>query len=946
MPTRIYQLAKELKIDSKELVDICECAGVTSKGSPLASLSDEEVARVRAYLDVQKAAAKPARAAPVAGPALGAPAPRAPAAMAPPSATPGAGAGALAHRLSAPTAPLAGPATTAATAPPSPAPAAPTAGVEPVLRPDEMFTVPVKPAAKIKILGGRAKSKAATADEKSADSTAPSATPVGEDKSKKARAKPRTPVIHVAQLPDVQQPLPPPVVEPPAQKPDLRLPQDAIISAKAGARGPLEHLTAKVEKKKEKEKEKTKERERDKRSYVDELPEVTKKPAKGRAKKDYDFDELDSSLAGLVSARADRQKTRRQRQLDTRNLEEPETDDVTRPVRRQIQRRRGTSTAAPRKGKIVVHLPCTVRSFSETTGVSTSKVLGVLLKLGMTLNINAALDPDLVELVAAELGLDIELRQPELPEERIFREIREQQDDPSLLVPRPPIVTFLGHVDHGKTSMLDYLTGTNVAAKEAGGITQHIRAYQVRTPDGRYVSFVDTPGHEAFTELRARGANVTDIAVIVIAADDGIMPQTEEAISHARAAGVPMVVAINKMDLPSANPQRVMMQLTEHGLTPSEWGGDVEVVRTSAVTGQGMDTLLETLLTIAELHDYRANPHRPAYGVCLESEQAGTRGVVAKLIVQNGTLRPGDVVVCGTAYGRVKALFDTLEVDQRIDEVPPSRPVNVIGFDHPPEAGEMFFVVDDIALARDIAARRQQAARAATLASTTARISFDRFQEMLRSGRLGADEKTATLNLIIRADTRGSIDAIVKELDKLEHPEVRIKVLLKGVGGITAGDVHLAEASDAVILGFNVTPDERARELAEQKGVEIRRYDIIYQLTDDLKALLEGKLKPQQQVVELGRAVVKQVFSISRVGNVAGCYVVQGKLERGCRVRVFRDGRKIGEYVLDSLRREKEDVREVARGFECGVHLANFDDVKKDDILEAYKIEEVARTLS
>jgi translation initiation factor IF-2 len=355
--------------------------------------------------------------------------------------------------------------------------------------------------------------------------------------------------------------------------------------------------------------------------------------------------------------------------------------------------------------------------------------------------------------------------------------------------------------------------------------------------------------------------------------------------------------------------------------------------------------LLETLLTIAELNDLRANPRRPAYGVCLEAEQAGSRGVVAKLIVQNGTLHVGDVIVCGTAHGHVRAMFDTLRTDERLDEAPPSCPVNVIGLDEPPEAGQMFYVVDDVALARSIAERRREEQRALALAGSTARISFDRFQQMLQEGRLAADADRVTLNLIVRADTRGSIDAIMKELEKLQHPEVQIRVLLKGVGGITVGDVHLAEASDAVILGFNVTADEAARELAEQKHVEIRRYDIIYQLTDDLKAVLEGRLKPQEQIVELGRAVVKQVFSISRVGNVAGCYVVQGKLERGCRVRVFRDGRKIGDYLLESLRREKDDVREVTRGFECGVKLGNFDDVKQDDILEAYKIEEVARKL-
>ncbi|GIW96524.1 MAG: translation initiation factor IF-2 [Pirellulaceae bacterium] len=881
MPTRIYQLAKELQRDTKELVEICQKIGITQKGSPLASLDDDEVAKVKAYLEQAKA---------------------------PPSSA----------SVSAPSASISAP-NNSSDAPVAAAPVTPDTLVPPL----------VKPAAKIKVLGAKKKS---TAEQK----------PAGEQ-AKKERPKPRAPVIHVAQLPDVQAPAPPPPPqEPPVQKPELRLPADAIRSARAGSRAPIEELAEKV-RQRERAKERLKDRDKEPRDVPSETAKETKKGLKGRGKKDVDLDEIDSAMADMASARADRQK-RRMRHLETRDLEE-EVEEPQPVVRRRLQRRRGSSTAAPRKSKIVVELPCTVRTFSEATGVSSAKVLATALKLGQMLNINAALDPELVELLAVELGLDIELKKPESPEEKILREIREQQDDPALLVPRPPVVTFLGHVDHGKTSMLDYLIGTNVAAKEAGGITQHIRAYQVKTPDGRPITFVDTPGHEAFTEMRARGAHVTDIAVIVIAADDGIMPQTEEAISHAQAAGVPIVVAINKIDLPGVRPERILTQLTEHNLTPSQWGGDVEVVHTSAITGQGMDTLLETLLTIAELHDFRANPQRRAYGVCLEAEQAGSRGVVAKLIVQNGTLRVGDVIVCGTAHGHVRAMFDTLRTDERLEEAPPSCPVNVIGLDEPPEAGQMFYVVDDIGLARDIAERRREQQRAMSLAGTTARISFDRFQQMLQEGRLGAGDELVTLNLIVRADTRGSIDAIMKELEKLHHPEVQLRVLLKGVGGITVGDVHLAEASDAVILGFNVTADEAARELAEQKHVEIRRYDIIYQLTDDLKAVLEGRLKPQEQIVELGRAVVKQVFSITRVGNVAGCYVVQGKLERGCRVRVFRDGRKIGDYVLESLRREKDDVREVTRGFECGVKLGNFDDVKQDDILEAYKIEEVARKL-
>jgi translation initiation factor IF-2 len=482
-------------------------------------------------------------------------------------------------------------------------------------------------------------------------------------------------------------------------------------------------------------------------------------------------------------------------------------------------------------------------------------------------------------------------------------------------------------------------------AGEAGGITQHIRAYQI-DKNGRKIAFVDTPGHEAFTEMRARGANVTDIAVLVIAADDGIMPQTEEAISHAKAADVPIVVALNKIDLPGADANRVMTQMTEFGLTPSEWGGEVEVVRTSAITGEGMDELLDTILTIADLHEFRANPSRHALGTCLEAEQEGGRGVIAKVMVKNGTLQVGDVVVCGGAFGKVKAMYDTLKPRVRVKAAGPSMPVNITGFDTAPQAGEQFFVIDDIAEAREIATVRLAQSRQQNLSGSTTRVSFEEFQRRLEEGRgLASPEEVVTLNLIIRADVRGSIEAIQKELAKLEHPEVHVKVLQASVGGITVADVTLAHASQAVIIGFNVIPDEAARSLADDRQVEIRRYDVIYKVTDDIRAMLEGKLKPEEHIVELGQALVKQVFSISRVGSIAGCYVVRGTVERGCRIRVNRDGKTIGSYDLDSLRREKDDVKEVRQGMECGIKLAGFNDIKQDDVLESYRIEEVARTL-
>jgi translation initiation factor IF-2 len=564
-------------------------------------------------------------------------------------------------------------------------------------------------------------------------------------------------------------------------------------------------------------------------------------------------------------------------------------------------------------------------------------VLGKLLELGIVSSIAEALDRDTAELVAESFGANVEFREEVALEEKLISVV-EQDDPPEMLRPRPPVVTFLGHVDHGKTSLLDQIIGTDVVSSEKGGITQHIRAYRVQRND-RAIAFVDTPGHEAFTAMRARGANCTDIAVLVVAADDGVMPQTEEAISHARAAGVPIVVALNKIDLPGVNHDRAMQDLAANELLPSEWGGDTEVVRTSATTGEGIDDLLETLLTVAELHEYQANPDRPGSGVCLEAELQPGRGVVAKMLVERGTLSVGDVVVCGTGHGRVKAMYDTLTTRKRHKKAGPSTPVNLTGLDVAPEAGERFHVLESVSDARQIAEDRAARTRQKELGGPPVQVTLENLFE-----RLSVEDDVRTLNIIVRADVRGSIEAMLKELSKLEHPEVRIKVLQAAVGGITEGDVVLASASDAVIIGFNVVPDERARVLAEQAGVQIRRYDVIYQVTDDLKAALEGMLRPEKREVELGRALVQQTFHISRVGTVAGCRVLTGTVQRDARIRVIRDSRIIGDYPLDSLRREKDDVREVRDGLECGIKLSGFNDVKEGDLLEAYRVDEVRRT--
>jgi translation initiation factor IF-2 len=496
----------------------------------------------------------------------------------------------------------------------------------------------------------------------------------------------------------------------------------------------------------------------------------------------------------------------------------------------------------------------------------------------------------------------------------------------------------MGHVDHGKTTLLDKIRESDIAATEAGGITQVIRAWRVEH-GGRPITFLDTPGHEAFTKMRARGANVTDIVVIVVAADDGVMPQTEEAINHAKAAGVPITVAINKVDVPNANVNKTRQQLYGLNLLPDNMGGDIPFVETSAVKGQGIDLLLENLSILAELKELKANPNKPASGTCLEAMLSEGEGVRATLLVRDGTLRRSDVILCGATYGRVRAMYDDL--GRPIQEAGPSVPVRITGLDEVPNADDAFLVVPDLALAREIAEKRKVKLQEATLIK----------REPVRLETLG-EKKITELKVIVKADFRGSIEAIRKELEKLVHEEVRVRLLHAAIGGITESDVQLALTSpdDTIIVGFNVVPDDRAKALAEDKGIQIREYDIIYNLTDDIKSALEGKLKPREEIVHLGRAVVRDTFKISRTGTIAGCYVTQGVIERSAKVRVIRQGiviypppdRTVG---LDSLKHHKEDRREILQGYECGMKIAGYDDIKVDDVIEAYRVEQVQRTL-
>ncbi len=724
--------------------------------------------------------------------------------------------------------------------------------------------------------------------------------------------------------------------EPAPQKPDIKLPLDAIRAAAKGAARPLDEHIRQHEQKQKKKKE---------------GGEVTK-PGRGRGGKPMQPSDLLEEKEKATKKRSRKGKMprdenqlvgrgRKKHSGGRRFRQESGTEDFSGPPRqlRRLRRTGTTNSAAPRKSNIVIQLPCTVKQFAEMTGVSVANVQKKLLEMGLVLNINASLDYEAAELLASELDLKAEVRPEQSLEQRVVTSIEELEDAPEDLKPRPPIVTFLGHVDHGKTSLLDRIIGQDVVSGEKGGITQHIRAYRVSGESGD-VTFVDTPGHEAFTEMRARGANCTDLAVLVVAADDGVMPQTEEAISHAKAAEVPIVVAMNKIDLPGANPDKTLQELAANEILSSEWGGDVEIVRTSAVSGEGMEELMETLLTVAELHELRSNPDRPAMGLALESEVQTGQGVVCKAIVRHGTLRTGDVILCGQAYGRVRVMYDTLNPDQRVDEAPPSTPVNLIGLNEAPEAGEQFLVLDDLSKARQIAEERAEEARQRDVSAAAPHVTLESLYQ-----RLGQGGEPQTLNVIIRADVRGSIEAIRKELGKLDHPEVKIKILQATVGGITEADVHLADASDAIIVGFSVVPEEGARTLAEKKGVQIRRYDIIYKLTDELKAAMEGMLKPEQREKELGRALVQKTFSISRVGTVAGCRVLAGHIERDSRVRVIRDSRIIGDYPLDTLKREKDDAREVREGYECGMKLKGYNDIKEGDVLESYKIEEIARSL-
>ncbi len=590
--------------------------------------------------------------------------------------------------------------------------------------------------------------------------------------------------------------------------------------------------------------------------------------------------------------------------------------------------------APPPTGPVTVQSGVTVRDFSQALGVSMGELIKILMALGQMRTATQSLSDEEVELIATELKREVTIKHvgEEEEEPEVF------EDAPEDLVDRPPVVTIMGHVDHGKTSLLDAIRETAVVATEAGGITQHIGAYQVNV-DGRRITFLDTPGHEAFTAMRARGAKVTDIAVLVVAADDGVMPQTKESISHARAAQVPMVVAVNKVDLPDADPNRVRGDLAGEGLQPEEWGGSTQFADVSAKTRQGLDELLEKVLLVADAElELTANPKADASGPIIESRLDPGRGAVATMLVQRGTIRVGDTLVAGDAWARVRALHDFR--GEKLDEATPGVPVEILGFDRPPAAGELARVVENERRARELAHQRGERVRREQLTQRTAGagVSLESLFAQMQEGAV------QDLNLILKGDVGGSVEAAVSELQKIQHPEVRVQVIHQGVGGITENDVNLAIPAGALIVGFNVRPSAEARALAERNGIEIRTYRVIYQLTDDIEQALVGMLKPIETEVTLGEAEVRATFRASRIGTIAGCMVTTGVVRRGAQVRVVRDGTVIYETTIASLRRVKDDVREVQEGFECGILLENFNDVKEGDVLEAYETRQVERT--
>jgi len=934
---RIFALAKELGIDSKDLIEHCNAAGIKLKNSPLASISPEERDRVLQQMKKGGAGAAPPPAtedvqmtpfaresardaggkirsikpvvsrpplardrgpvvaepepAPLAEAAEVQPAPPSDGAPASPVETPpavSAVAPAAVDEPATPRGPLrrSTPGDGAAEATPeaSPQPAVP-------MRPDDY----VPPGGtRVGSTIREMKPRGSVSDSEQAQQRRP-------------KGKPKPALPNIAAPPNYRAP----VIrggkkeEAPAQKPDIPLSPDIF-----GQNSPLrDHLNKNAEQKKRRKK-----------------GDNEGGPPGAVSSTSFIGEEEDKEKRAATGVRDRRQNWRSQ------DRSEPERKK--RPIRFRQRRVEPVNL----KTAAEVSAPITMRSLSEALGRPAKDLLRILFDRGEMATINQVLSEETAMELAMELGVDLTIRRAKDLEQELVEET-EAPDAPESLIDRPPIVTILGHVDHGKTTLLDKIRSANVAAGEAGGITQHIAAYQVEH-DGKKITFVDTPGHAAFSEMRARGANLTDIVVLVVAADDGVMPQTVECISHARAANVPMIVALNKSDLPQATDQRVqriLQDLATNHVQPTEWGGETDVIRTSGISGRGIDDLLETILLSTEMRGLKSNPDRPAVGVCLEAFRDEGRGVLAWLVVQKGTLRLGDIVLCGEAEGRIRAIYD--DHDRAIESAGPSTPVKVAGLDSMPGAGDRFWVMHDIEQARAMVQKRRDLGRAAVLGGRDRPRSMEDILSAARDGTV------QDLPLIIKADSQGSIEALRSEIGKFSHPEVRVTIVHEGVGGVNESDVALAEASHAIIIAFHVIPEERARVLAERVGVDIKRYEIIYEVTETIKLSLEGLLRPERKQVMTGRAVVLKTFQISRLGTIAGCRVLSGTIERSSRINVSRDQTILNSYDIASLKRGKDDAREVREGMECGIRLEGFNDVKEGDLLEAFRVDEIKRTL-
>ena len=649
-----------------------------------------------------------------------------------------------------------------------------------------------------------------------------------------------------------------------------------------------------------------------------------------RGSTNTNLSKYDEKFDNLAGERGQNMQRRGKEKIQSKNKQRQQQAASAKKRQEARDREQRLQLELAKKQQLKVSIPdeINVGELASRMKKTAAEVVRQLIRMGVMASVSDVIDYDTAALVAMEMGCKVEREVIVTVEERL---IDDREDSAEELVPRAPVVVVMGHVDHGKTSLLDYIRNANVVAGEAGGITQHIGAYRVMV-DGSPVTFLDTPGHEAFTTMRARGAMVTDIAILVVAADDGIMPQTIESINHAKAAGTTIVVAINKMDLPGANPERVKQDLTKYDLVSEEWGGDTIVCPVSAKTGMGIDALLENLVAQAEIMELKANPNRPAKGTVVEARMDKGRGPIMTVLVQNGTLHTGDIIIAGTSVGRVRVM--TNDRGERITEAGPSVPVEIAGMSEVPSAGDVFNAVADERMARELAAQRLAQQKAAA-SGADRKVSLEDLFARIQEGEL------KDFNIIVKADVQGSAEAVKSSLEKLSNDEVRVKVIHSGVGAINESDVMLASTSNAVIVGFNVRPDNAARDSAERAKVELRMYRVIYDCINDVEAAMKGMLSPKFQEVIIGHAEVRQTFRVSKLGTVCGCYVLDGKIRRNCQVRVNRDNIVIFEGELASLRRFKDDVREVAAGYECGMQIDRFNDVKEGDIIECFVTEQL-----